>query len=164
MEYKELFESGMSYDLFMSIATDKERDEILKISENINICEEFTEKIRDLEQGYNFLLSAESWCPYVRATLPVLLKITEINPKIKLTIITEGRGFRYLREKLKISEELYVVPTLAILDEDFQFVARYVGRPAKYRNIGFENVSEEYFAGKRSDDIIEEILKKLKIK
>lgn len=119
------------------------------------------EKIKNFDKPYNLLLSAESWCPYVRATIPVLVKMTEINPNIKLSIITEGRGFKYLREKLNISEDLYVIPTLAILDENFEFVARYVGRPAKYRNIGFENVSKEYFAGYRADDIVEEILNKM---
>ena len=147
MEYKELFETGMSYETFLSIASASERTKV------ISICEEYTNKIKNLDKPYNFLLSAESWCPYVRATIPVLVKMTEINPNIKLRIITEGRGFKYLREKLNISEELYVVPTLAILDENFEFVTRYVGRPAKYRNIGFENVSKEYFAGYRSDDI-----------
>ena len=89
------------------------------------------------------------------------MKMIEFNPNIKLSIITEGRGFKFLREKLGIPEEKYVVPTLAILDENFNFAARYIGRPSKYRNIGFENVSSEYFKGHRSDDIVEEILERM---
>lgn len=161
MDYKELFESGMSYETFMSIATAREVEKMENISKNISICEKYVEKIKNFDKGYKFLLSAESWCPYVRATLPVLMKMIEINPNIEIKIITEGRGFKYLREKLNISEDLYVVPTLAILDENFEFVTRYVGRPSKYRNIGFDNVKEEYFAGYRSDDIVEEILKRM---
>lgn len=161
MDYKELFETGMDYETFLKIASSRERDKMAEISKVVSICEDYSNRIKNFKKNYNFLLSAESWCPYVRATLPVLIKMTEINPNIKLRIITEGRGFKYLREKLNISEELYVVPTLAILDENFEFVARYVGRPSKYRNIGFENVSTEYFAGQRSDDIVEEILKRM---
>lgn len=161
MEYKELFETGMSYDTFLSIASTSEREKIAEITNVISIKEYFIEKIKSFDKKYKFLLSAESWCPYVRATVPVLVKMTELNPNIELRIITEGRGFKYLREKLNISEELYVVPTLAILDENFEFVTRYVGRPAKYRNLGFENVSKEYFSGYRSDDIVEEILQKM---
>lgn len=162
MEYRELFETGMSYETFLSIASNSEREKITEITKAISICDEYVEKIKSFDKPYNFLLSAESWCPYVRATIPVLVKMTEINPNIKLRIITEGRGFKYLRENLGISEELYVIPTLAILDENCEFVARFVGRPAKYRNIGFENVSKEYFAGHRSDDIVEEILQKIR--
>lgn len=162
MEYRELFETGMSYETFLSIGSKEEREKIVEITKVISICDEYVEKIKNFDKPYNFLLSAESWCPYVRATIPVLVKMTQINPNIKLSIITEGRGFKYLREKLKISEELYVIPTLAILDENFEFVTRYVGRPAKYRNIGFENVSKEYFAGYRADDIVEEILNKMR--
>ncbi len=161
MEYRELFETGMNYETFLSIGSVSEREKISEITKVISICDEYVEKIKNLKGGYKFLLSAESWCPYVRATIPVLVKMTEINPKIELRIITEGRGFKYLREKLNISEELYVVPTLAILNENYDFITRYVGRPAKYRNIGFENVSKEYFAGLRSDDIVEEILQKM---
>lgn len=161
MEYKELFETGMSYKTFLSIGSEDERGKIDEITKVISISDENVEKIKKLDKNYKFLLSAESWCPYVRATVPVLVKMTELNPKIELKIITEGRGFKYLREKLKISEELYVIPTLAILDENYEFVTRYVGRPAKYRNIGFENVSKEYFAGYRADDIVEEILQKM---
>lgn len=161
MEFKELFETGMGYETFLTIASVSEREKISKITETISISEEFVEKIKKIDKRYNFLLSAESWCPYVRATVPVLVKMTELNPNISLGIITEGRGFMFLREKLNISEDLYVIPTLAILDENFEFVARYVGRPAKYRNIGFENVSKEFFAGLRADDIVEEILKKM---
>lgn len=161
MELKELFETGMSYETFLSIASASEREKITEITKVVKICDDYVERIKKIDKEYKFLLSAESWCPYVRATLPVLIKMIEINSNIKLGIITEGRGFKYLREKLNIPEDLYVVPTLAILDENFELVTRYVGRPAKYRNIGFENVSKEYFAGLRSDDIVEEILKKM---
>lgn len=161
MELKELFETGMSYEIFLSIASVGEREKISEITKVVSICDEYVERIKNFDKPYNFLLSAESWCPYVRATIPVLVKMTELNPDIKLRIITEGRGFKYLREKLEIAEENYVIPTLAILDEKFEFVTRYVGRPAKYRNTGFENVSKEYFVGYRSDDIVEEILNKM---
>ena len=101
MEYKELFETGMSYETFLSIASASEREKIAEITKVISICEEYTNKIKNLDKPYNFLLSAESWCPYVRATIPVLVKMTEINPNIKLRIITEGRGFT----KLKLDED-----------------------------------------------------------
>lgn len=161
MEYKELFETGMSFDTFFSIASASEKEKIKEIASVVKIKDEYVERIKKIDKKYNFLLSAESWCPYVRATVPVLMKMIELNPNIKLSIITEGRGFKFLREKLGIPEEKYVVPTLAILDENFNFAARYIGRPSKYRNIGFENVSSEYFKGHRSDDIVEEILERM---
>lgn len=161
MEFRELFETGMNYETFLSIASRDEKEKIAEITKVVSICDEYKARIKNIDKECNFLLSAESWCPYVRATLPVLIQMTELNPNIKLGIITEGRGFKYLREKLEIPEEKYVVPTLAILDEKYEFIARYIGRPKKYRNIGFENVSKEYFAGYRSDDIVEEILEKM---
>ena len=88
MEYKELFETGMSYETFLSIASASEREKIAEITKVISICEEYTNKIKNLDKPYNFLLSAESWCPYVRATIPVLVKMTEINPNINVDTIT----------------------------------------------------------------------------
>ncbi len=161
MEYKELFETGMSFDTFFSIASTAEKEKIKEISSVVKIKKEYVDRLEKISKKYNFLLSAESWCPYVRATVPVLMKAAEINPNIKISIITEGRGFKYLREKLGIPEERYVIPTLAILDENFNFVTRYIGRPSKYMNIGFENVSVDYFKGHRSDDILEEILERM---
>ena len=161
MEYRELFETGMSVETFMSIASASEKEKIAGIKDVLKLNDNLVERIKKIEGKYNFLLSAESWCPYVRATLPVLVKITELNSNIKMGIITEGRGFNFLREKLGIPEEKYVVPTLAILDENFNFVGRYIGRPSKYRVIGFENVSTEFFRGHRADDIAEEILERM---
>ena len=126
MEYKELFETGMSFDTFFNIASASEKDKMKEIASVVKIKDEYIERIKKIDKKYNFLLSAESWCPYVRATVPVLMKMIEFNPNIKLSIITEGRGFKFLREKLGIPEEKYVVPTLAILDENFNFAARYI--------------------------------------
>lgn len=161
MEYRELFETGMSVETFMNIASVSEREKMAEIKNVLTLDEALVERIKKMKGKYNFLLSAESWCPYVRATLPVLVKMIELNSNIKIGIITEGRGFKYLREKLGIPEEKYVVPTLAVLDENFNLVGRYIGRPSKYRTIGFENVSEEYFKGLRAGDIAEEILDRI---
>ncbi|MDO4588698.1 MAG: thioredoxin family protein [Fusobacterium sp.] len=161
MEFKELFETGMNYDIFMNIASKEEREQIKEITSVLRIGDSFARKIKNIDKKFHFLLSAEAWCPYVRATVPVLMKMLELNPNISMSIITEGRGFKYLREKLDIPEAKYVVPTLAILDENFNLVNKYIGRPFKYRAIGFENVSNEYFKGQRADDIVEEIIEKM---
>lgn len=161
MEYRELFETGMSYDTFISIASRDEKEKIEEITSVLRLGDSFTNRVKAVDKKFYFLLSAESWCPYVRATVPVLMKMVELNPNISLSIITEGRGFKFLREKLGIPEERYVVPTLAILDEHFNLVNKYIGRPYKYRAIGFENVSNEYFKGQRADDIVEEIVEKM---
>lgn len=161
MEFKELFETGMNYDIFMTIASKEEKVQINEITSVLRLGDSFTKKIKNVDKKFHFLLSAESWCPYVRVTVPVLMKMVELNPNISLSIITEGRGFKYLREKLDIPETKYVVPTLAILDENFNFINKYIGRPYKYRTIGFDNVSSEYFKGQRADDIVEEIIEKM---
>ena len=60
MEYKELFETGMSYETFLSIASASEREKISEITKVVSICEEYIEKIKNFDKPYNFLLSAES--------------------------------------------------------------------------------------------------------
>ena len=91
----------------------------------------FTNRVIAVDKKFYFLLSAESWCPYVRATVPVLMKMVELNPNISLSIITEGRGFKYLREKLGIPEERYVETTLAKHDKHFNLLNKYIGKPYK---------------------------------
>lgn len=161
MEFKELFETGMSYGTFLSIASENELAKIREITKNLVLKNENIEKLKNIDKKVCLLLSAESWCPYVRATVPVLNRIAQINENIKLGIITEGRGFMFLREKLGIEEDDYVIPTLAILDEEYNLINKYIGKPEKYKEIGFRNVSTDFFAGKCADDIVEELLKKI---
>ena len=162
MEFKELFETGMSYGTFLSIASESEIGKIRDISKNIVLSEENIKGLKGIDRDINILVSAESWCPYVSATLPVLYRISEINTKLKLGIITEGRGFMFLAEKLGISDDDYVIPTVAFLDGDYNLIDKYIGKPEKYKTIGFRNISSDFFAGRRSDDIVEEILAKIK--
>lgn len=162
MEFRELFETGMSYGTFLSIASESEIAKIREIGKNLVLSDEHIEALKNVDKHVNILVSAESWCPYVRATLPVMYRISEINPKLRLGIITEGRGFMFLREKIGVEEDDYVIPTIALLDEDYNLINTYIGKPEKYREIGFRNVSSDFFAGKRADDIVEEILRKIK--
>lgn len=161
MEFKELFETGMSYGTFLSIGSESEVSKIREITKNLELSEEHIKALKAIDKRVNLLLSAESWCPYVRATVPVLARISQINEKIRLGIITQGRGIMFLADKLGIEEDDYVIPTLAILDADYNLINKYVGKPEKYENIGFENVSREFFKGFKADDIVEELLRKI---
>lgn len=156
---KEIFlEAGMPYENFLFSATDEERDKIETITRNMVISDDMKKRVHELDKEINILLSAETWCPYVRATVPVLYWLTQQNKNISLGIITEGRGCMFMASEVNIPVEKFVVPTMAILDKDYQYIGRYKGRPQKYKKIDFNDIKQDFFAGKKSDDIIEEIL------
>ena len=59
MEYKELFETGMSFDTFFNIASASEKDKMKEIASVVKIKDEYIERIKKIDKKYNFLLSAE---------------------------------------------------------------------------------------------------------
>lgn len=156
---KKLFiEAGIDFETFLKFSTKDERESMAQIVGNTKISEENLNKIKAIKEEINILLSAESWCPYVRATIIVLDLMSEINPKIKLRMITEGRGKMYMSSLIGLENKRFVVPTLAIMDKKFKFLGKYRGRPSIYRSINFDEIEDEFFTGQRANDILDEIL------
>lgn len=159
MNLKKLYDVGVDFETFMKLASDEEKAKINEILENLKLDEKL---VKDFESKgeLNILISAESWCPYARVTVSTLHRLTEMVKNVEIKIITEGRGFMFLRGKLGIDEDDYVIPTIALLDKDGELVNSYIGKPEKYDLRYFAEIKTEFFEGKHSNDILEEILNK----
>ena len=159
MNLKKLFDVGVDFEIFMKLASEEEKAQINEILRNLKLDESFIQNFASKDK-LNILISAESWCPYARVTVATLHKLSEVAKNVEIRIITEGRGFMFLRSKLEISEDDYVIPTIALLDKDGEFVNSYIGKPQKYELRYFAKIKTEFFEGKHSNDILEEILNK----
>ena len=50
MEYKELFETGMSFDTFFNIASASEKDKMKEIASVVKIKDEYIERIKKIDK------------------------------------------------------------------------------------------------------------------
>lgn len=159
MNLKQLYDVGVDFETFMKLASDEEKTKIKDILGELKLDEKLVEGFKNKEK-VNLLISAESWCPYARVTVSTLHRLTEMAKNVEIKIITEGRGFMFLRGKLGIDEDDYVIPTIALLDKEGELVNSYIGKPEKYAPDYFIKIKPEFFEGKFSNDILEEILSK----
>ena len=153
---KNLFEEGMTLEQFKSIAFKEEKNLLENLKKNIIFDEEIISKIKN-QKNLKILVAGESWCPYVRTFIATLEKAIEINENIKISIINFGRGLVFLADELGIAEEDFVVPTAVILDDNGEILKTYIGYPKIFEK-NFSEVKQDFFNGKKSKNILEEIL------
>lgn len=155
---KELFFDGFSLNNFIDIASKDEKEKFFETEKNINFSEKNLQKIKNINEDIHILASVETWCPYARAFTATVKKLNELNPKIKSSFITMGRGLMDIAEILEIEEDDFVVPTALVLNKNFNLERAFIGFPSKYSETGLGNVKLDYFNGLKADEIVEEIL------
>lgn len=156
--FKELFFDGFSLKNYIEIASEGEREKFFETEKNINFSPENVNKIKNISKNIYIVASVETWCPYARAFVATVKKISELNPKLNLSFVTMGRGFMDIAEILEIDEDDFVVPTAIILDENFEFKKSFIGFPEKYSETGLGRNANDYFKGLKADEILNEIL------
>lgn len=155
---KELFLDGFSLESFDNICSANEREAFDKVFNNVHFSKEIESKILNLDKEINIVASVETWCPYARAFVATMKKAVSLNTKIKISFITMGKGLIELADILDINEDDFVVPTVAILDSNYNLDKTFIGFPKKYHENGFGAMKSAYFSGEKADEIIADIL------
>lgn len=161
--FKQLFLDGFSFENYQSIATEEEKKLIKEIQKNIKFSDDILEKIKKIEEDIYIVASVETWCPFARVFSITMNELKKINKKINLSFITYGRGTFDIGSLLKISEDDFVVPTAIILDSNFKIKNSFIAYPEIYKENGFNGEKGNYFNGKKTEIIINEILKKINL-
>ncbi|UUV17525.1 thioredoxin family protein [Fusobacteria bacterium ZRK30] len=142
MTFKELFEVGQTFENYIEVATQSERDRIPKNHSRIELPMDLIEEIKEVKEEIYILASGEMWCPDCQLNITVAKKLTEINDNIKLSIISMGRGRTYLMPLLNLEE--FKIPTMVILDKNFNQLGLFLERPKNTKKLE-ENAENELF-------------------
>lgn len=131
MTLEELYEVGENFESFVGNGTKNERARFPKNYSRIDINREIVERVGAIDKAIKFLCVGEVWCPDCQLNLTVIKKMMEINSKLDMSIITLGRGRKFLREKLEIEE--LKVPTVVVLDGEYNILGTFVEAPESFK-------------------------------
>lgn len=159
MSIKDLYEVGESFESCVGSGSKSERARIPKNTSRINLSEELINKIATYPNKVNCLVSGEIWCPDFQLNISVLKKFVDINDNFDISVITMGRGKKFMSEALNIEKENFKGPTIAFLDENYKIIGIFEERPKsvlKFEN--FEDVKIDYYKGKYLSDTVNDYL------
>ena len=99
-----------------------------RIEKTTIIDEEFKAEVEKISHPVVFFVIAESWCGDVAQNLPVIYKIAELNPYIKLRIILRDENENIMNEFLTNGAKS--IPVCILLDgETFEVLGKWGPRP-----------------------------------
>ncbi len=157
MTYKELFECGMNHESYVGTGTKEERARIPKNYSRINLTEKQMEDIKGIDKKVRFLCVGEIWCPDCQINITVINKMCELNPNLEVSVITRGRGQKFLSEPLEV--ETVKIPTVVILDENYEKVGLFLEQPKTVKDASdYEAIELDYLKGRYINDTVEEVL------
>lgn len=160
MDLKELYLVGMNFYAFMGTGTKIERDRIPKNYSRISLTESQIEKIKSVDKTIKFLVSGEPWCADFQLNSTVLKKFCELNSNFDMSIITKGRGEKYLKPILGLEE--FKVPVILPLNENYEICGEaFLERPKSIKHFIFEDIKMDYLKGKFLEKTIEELIENI---
>lgn len=159
MTIKELFEVGTNFEASVGMGTNGERSRIPKNNSRLSLTKDMISTLESIEEEINFLVSGEIWCPDYQLNATVLKKFTEINPKFNISVITMGRGKKYLSTILDRDKESLKFPLIVALNKDYEILGLFEERPNTVKQISdFEEIKLNYYKGKYLLDTASDII------
>lgn len=164
MDINKLFNSGISFEEFMSHDDGAYIDKMLDIYNNIEADDEILAKINSIHRKIKVLVFAEIWCPDCVINVPALKKICDINENIKMKIVSREGNEEYLND-YKIDGKVKI-PTFLFMDEDFKGIGTFIEIPdlvkkivAKGNQVDIIVAKRKYRKGEFTKETIKDILK-----
>jgi thioredoxin family protein len=161
MTFKELFQVGQKFENYIEVGTQGEKDRIPKNYSRTDLPKDLINEIKKIQERVYILASGEMWCPDCQLNITVAEKLTEINDNIKLSIISMGRGRKFLTPLLNLEE--FKIPTMVILDENFNQKGLFLERPKTAKKL--EDTAENelfYLKGNFLTDTARELVQSIK--
>lgn len=163
MIFQQLFESGMSFEVFAPNDQDANLEKLLEIYDSIELDEEMISKIHSIDRPIYILAFAELWCPDCIINLPAIKKIHDLNPNITFKILPREGNESYM-ENYKINGKPKI-PTFVILNNKFEELGTFIENPKILKDIVNKGNQVEIIVAKRKyrkgeyiKDTIEEII------
>ena len=159
MSIKDLYEIGESFESCVGAGTKSERARIRKNTSRIHLTDSMIEQIISYPNKVNCLVSGEIWCQDFQLNIAVLKKFVDLNDNFDISVLTMGRGKKFMSQNLGIEKDNFKGPTIAFLDENFNVIGIFEERPSQVKAFSdFEEVKIDYYKGKYLLNTVEDYL------
>ena len=158
MNYKALFDQGIAFQTYVAQGSDEEVQAVGKAAEALcaQLSHPIATSIAAIEQEINILIAGETWCPDCQLNITAICAMAELQPKIKVTIISRDFAKENLLDKLDI--EAVKIPLAVVLDQYYQPKGLFVEQPKTVKSSDDLALAAAYDQGERLNDTIAEIL------
>ncbi|WP_405400638.1 thioredoxin family protein [Maribacter sp. Asnod2-G09] len=142
----------------------------------LKFSDEAVAKIKAVDQKISWLVLSESWCGDASPALPVMNKITEINPNISLSIILRDENLDIMNQFLT-NGGMSIPKLIAIDEEESAVVATWGPRSMKATQLvedykaehgkltpEFKQDLQVFYNKDKGQSILEDLLKLLPLK
>ena len=147
MNIKELYEVGTTFETAIGQGTKSERARIPKNYSRINFPEDMINTLVNYDKEINFLVAGEIWCPDFQLNATVLKKFTELNNNFDMSIISMGRGKKFVFPILGVENMKF--PLILVLDKEFNILGTFEERPNVVHEVyNFEDIKLDYYKGR----------------
>ncbi|SET72686.1 Thioredoxin [Natronincola peptidivorans] len=147
MTFRELFQLGSSFEAFLDMDQDINREKTLEIYKNIVVEDTLEDRIKKIENPIHVLAFAEIWCPDCMINVPALQKMQDINPKLKISILPREENEMHM-QSYKVGGKVKI-PTFVILDDAFQEKGVFIETPKILKDIVGKGNQVEVIVAKR---------------
>ncbi len=158
MRYKALFDQGIEFQTYVAQGSDEEVQAVGKVAESL--CAQLThplaKAIASIDQEINILIAGETWCPDCQLNITAISAIAELQPKIKVTIISRDFAQQNLLDKLDLTE--VKIPLVVVLDQYYQAKGLFIEQPNKVKQSQDESLDAAYNKGELLAETIKEVL------
>jgi hypothetical protein len=160
---KELFEIGSTFHEFVNRDKDTYKEKTLENYHQIEINQELENKIKEIKDIVYILVFGEIWCPDCMVNVPALQKMTDINDKIIVRIVSrEGNEAHMINYSPNGKPK---IPTFVVMNQEFQVKGIFVEQPQTLKAIEAKGNQTEMIVARRKyqrgeyiNDTIKEIL------
>ena len=125
---RERFDTGLTYDQYKS-AMSRNRDRVEENERKVVLDAQATRFFGSLPKPLNVVVLAEDWCGDVIANLPVLGRLAQAAPKLKVRVFYRDQN-PDLTERWLNQGKYQSIPVFAFFDEDFREIGHWIERPA----------------------------------
>jgi hypothetical protein len=159
MSHKALFNKGIDANTYLHQGSDEEIESVITHTNYLGsrLPQSICERLSSIKKEVHILICAEMWCPDCQINVTAISYISELQPKIKISIISKVCAEEHLMETLPGNN--IKIPLMLILDSEYLLNGLFVERPITVLLAdSFEKVKDDYFAGEYLHDTIGEIL------
>lgn len=162
MNYSEVFHQGIDFKGYLNQGTNKEIQLVFIIFNQFkgHVSQATLKRLSLIKSDLNILISGEMWCPDCQVNMTAIQCISQIQPKIKLSIISKELAEKQIMLPLGFNK--VSIPFMLLMDSKFTLYDLFIERPKSVIEVKyFDDIKEDYLAGKYLNDTVCEILDKL---
>ena len=125
MKYKQIFNSGVTFQQFYDTAQDRYKNYANNAIRNYLNLERDLEKVSSITSKFKILAIGENWCIDSIINIPVVHWLEKNNENIKLKVIDIDSYSKFM------PNEKIIAPTFIIINQEYQEIGKWVQYPKR---------------------------------